>query len=276
MTQRAKRPLDPAAVAKANDAFYAAHPEMIEDGKRVPISTQPDDPCAALMREEWMRGYVANGGALDPVALPAAKPGSTTVPCPGAKKTLTERGAGQLFDEIAANKNIPFDYPVDCCYSRAHSMCRTIERKGIACEKIWYFDKNFGTQAEEASLKPTKADGTSVTFPDRHGFEQAVAWRYHVAPTVKVAREDGTMQNMVMDPSLSNRPLTKNEWKQIQGSPPGAYEEETDGTAYFSNKKNGWDPDKDPDLRHTCFQLEEHKRDRNARRAAEAKRARNR
>ena len=273
--QRAKRPLDPAAVAKADDAFYAAHPQMIEGGTRNPISTQPDDPCAASMREEWMRYYVAAGGAVDPVTLPAAKPESTTVPCQSAKQTLTELEARRLFNELAANKNIPFDFPPDCCFSRAHSMCRMIEQKGIACEKIWYFDENFGTPAEQHSLKPKKADGTPVAFPDRNGFNQAVTWRYHVAPTVKVVRADGRTEDMVMDPSLSNRPLTKNEWKQVQGNPPGAYEETSDSAAYFSSKKNGW-LDEDPDLRHTCYQLEEHRRVRNARLAAEAKRARNR
>jgi hypothetical protein len=274
MTQRAKRPLDPAAVAKADDAFYAAHPQMIEGGRRNPISAQPDDPCAASMREEWMRYYVAAGGVVDPVTLPAAKPGSTTLPCQSAKQTLTELEARRLFNELAANKNIPFDYPVDCCYSRAHSMCRMIEQKNIVCQKIWYFDKNFGTLAEQDSLKPIKADGTPVAFPGRHGFARHVAWVYHVAPTVKVVRNDGTTQDMVMDPSLSNRPLTKSEWKQIQGNPPGAYEEETDSAAYFSNKKKGW-LDEDPDLRLTCVELERHKEDRNLRRAAQAKRARN-
>jgi hypothetical protein len=275
MMQRAKRPLDPAAVLKANDAFYAAHPQMIEDGRRIPISTQPNDPCAGSMREEWMRHYVAAGGAVDPVTLPAAKAGSTTVPCQSAKQTLTELEARQLFNELAANKNIPFDYPVDCCFSRAHSMCRMIEQKGIACEKVWYFDKNWGTPVVKASLKPIKADGTSVMFPDEHGVVQAVAWVYHVAPTVKVVRKDGTTEPMVMDPSLSNRPLTKNEWKQVQGNPAGAYEEPSDSTAYFSNKKNEL-LQNDPDLTHTCSKLEEHKRNRNAGRAAEARRARNR
>src|SRR5262245_65024522 len=133
MTRRAQRPLDPAAVAKANDALYAAHPQMIEDGKRIPISTQPNDPCAASMREEWMRRYVAAGGAVDPVTLPAAKPGSTSVPCLSPRATLSEQDAERLFAELAANNNIPFDYPIDCCFSRAHSMCRVIEQKGIAC-----------------------------------------------------------------------------------------------------------------------------------------------
>jgi glutaminase-like protein len=270
MTRRAKRPLDTTAVAKADDAFYAAHLEMVEDGKRIPISTQPNDPCAVLMREEWMDSYVANGGAVDPVSLPAAKPGCTTVPCPVTKKTLTEQEAKQVFNEIAANRNIPFDYPVDCCYSRAHSMCRTMELKGIESEKIWYFDQNWGTSAASSSLKPTKADGNPVTFPAAGGSGRPVGWVYHVAPVIKVVKEDGTTQHMVIDPSLSDRPLTKDEWKKIQGNPPGAYEEVTDSKPYFSNKKNKVRVE-DSDMRETCVQLEIHKRDRNAALRAAAK-----
>ncbi len=62
MTRMAARPLDPAAVAAADDAFYAAHPEMIgEDGERIPIGDGADH---AAYRSEWMDRYVAAGGRL--------------------------------------------------------------------------------------------------------------------------------------------------------------------------------------------------------------------
>lgn len=270
MTRRARRPLDPAAVAKANDAFYTAHPEMLEDGKRIPISEQPNDPCAAIMREEWMDSYVANGGAVDSVELPASTPDSTTACCPHARKTVTENEAAKIFNELAANKNVPFDYPVDCCFSRAHSMCRAMELKGIKSNKLWYFDENWGTSAVKPSLKPTKPDGSPVSFPAPNGTERPVAWVYHVAPIIKVVKEDGTTNDMVVDPSLSDRLLSKEEWKKIQGAPSGAYEEVTDSKAYFSNKKRKF-REEDPDMRETCGQLEKHKRDRDAARRAAAR-----
>ncbi|SEA13881.1 hypothetical protein [Rubrimonas cliftonensis] len=78
MSRVAKRPLDPAAVSAANDAFYAAHPEMIAaDGARIPIGDGADQ---AAYRTEWMDHYVAAGGALegdDPT--PAEEP---VQPCP--------------------------------------------------------------------------------------------------------------------------------------------------------------------------------------------------
>ena len=49
--------------------------------------------------------------------------------------------------------------------------------------------------------------------------EGYVEWGYHVAPTVPVKRKDGTVTDMVIDPSLSNKPLTPAEWKGLQGNP---------------------------------------------------------
>lgn len=69
MGTRATRPLNPSAVAAANASFYAAHPEMIRDGKPVPI-----DPCDARqagLRQEWMAAYSRGGGAVEPIGGPA-------------------------------------------------------------------------------------------------------------------------------------------------------------------------------------------------------------
>jgi len=141
-------------------------------------------------------------------------------------------------------------------------MCRTIENKGIDCQKLWYFDRNWGTGGAASSLHPHTPDGSAVSFPDATA-GKPVTWVYHVAPTVKVKKADGTIQDMVMDPSLADRPLTNDEWKAIQGTPEGAYDEVTDSKPYFSNKKMRYSQD-DPDMKQTCAQLETHKRDRDA------------
>jgi len=156
---------------------------------------------------------------------------------------------------------------VDCCYSRAHSMCRMMESKGIESEKMWYFNKNWGTGSSSTDLHPHKADGSPVSFPDTTGNDMPVQWVYHVAPLVKVTKADGTTQDMVMDPSLADHPLTKDEWKKIQGSPAGAYEETSDSKAYLSNKKLRFRKE-DPDMQQTCPKLEAHKRDRDVRLSA--------
>ena len=47
--------LNSVAVQQADNQFYANHPELIEDGKRIPLD--PDDPAQAGLRSEWMDLY---------------------------------------------------------------------------------------------------------------------------------------------------------------------------------------------------------------------------
>jgi hypothetical protein len=63
---QATYPLSPSATAAADNAFYKSHPEMVKDGKRVPLD--PCDPQQAAMRREWMNNYAANGGAVEPAS----------------------------------------------------------------------------------------------------------------------------------------------------------------------------------------------------------------
>ena len=50
------QPLDPNAVAAADDRFYRTHPEMVaDDGTRMPISASASDQ--AKMRQEWVAYY---------------------------------------------------------------------------------------------------------------------------------------------------------------------------------------------------------------------------
>lgn len=172
------------------------------------------------------------------------------------KAVLSEKEAADLFKELAARKDIPFDFPVDCCYSRAHEMCRTAEKKGIACQKYWLFDKDW--PASPASLEPKKPDGSAVSFPDSAGIQRPVKWVYHVAPIVKVKKSDGTVEDRVIDPSLADRPITKEQWRKIQGDPAGAYGEVSDSGAYFQNQKLGYAPLKDPTGEIAKQQMKDH------------------
>ena len=118
---------------------------------------------------------------------------------------------------------MPFDYPPDCCYSRARTMCDIMEKNGFVCKKLWY----------EGHLHPVKKDGSGVTFPNP---SYPVEWHYHVAPLMKVQQPDGSIQDMILDPSLSERPLTVTEWKRRCNHNPkqgASYDKITDSkTAY--------------------------------------------
>jgi hypothetical protein len=71
MTTRLQFPLDPAAVRKADEAFYARHPEMVEGGRRRKLTA--NDPAEAPLREEWRQLYGQSGGATHQPPAPGPK-----------------------------------------------------------------------------------------------------------------------------------------------------------------------------------------------------------
>jgi hypothetical protein len=138
------------------------------------------------------------------------------VPCP-AKDSMTQAEAQSLMDEFKKNPDIPFDYPVDCCYARAAVMTDEMEKKGFASDKLW----------SQGNFAPRKADGKPVVFPGADGQDAAVTWNYHVAPLVKVDQPGGGVEQRVLDPSLSDRPLSVDEWKALCGPASGTVDKVT-------------------------------------------------
>lgn len=149
-------------------------------------------------------------------AVPAAPP-PAPVPPPPVPKSVTEAEAQTLFDELAAHKEIPFDYPPDCCYARASAMGDLLAAKGVEAKKVWTYGE----------LHPMKG-ADPVRFPPTVG--DAVVWGYHVAPTIPVKGADGVVRDMVMDPSLSKKPLTIDEWNNLMRGP-GSHIDQTAQTA---------------------------------------------
>jgi hypothetical protein len=95
---------------------------------------------------------------------------------------------------------IPFLYPDDGCWGRAHEMCRLMINLGVSPKKVWI---------QGGLYVPTRNN------PSCH-----VGWGWHVAPTVCV-RGPGFFQKkeMVIDPSLFTSPVSKATWKSVQGDP---------------------------------------------------------
>jgi hypothetical protein len=132
-------------------------------------------------------------------AAPAASP---IVSCP--KGALTEQQAQERFDKFKCREDIPWDYPQDCCYNRAHVMATELQAEGVDVGKVWNY-------------APTPWSFLRVATPyDRRGY---VEWHYHVAPTIPVMDSKGNVSRMVIDPSITNGPVTADEWKALQGQP---------------------------------------------------------
>jgi hypothetical protein len=94
---------------------------------------------------------------------------------------------------------IPFMYPDDGCWARAHEMCRLMMNDGASPRKVWI-------------------DGILHT-PTKNHPDCFVEWGWHVAPTVCVRKWLFFKVTMVIDPSLFTTPVTPATWKSVQGDP---------------------------------------------------------
>jgi hypothetical protein len=95
---------------------------------------------------------------------------------------------------VAAAPCIPFNYPDDGCWGRAHEMCRLMIAAGITPNKVWIF----------GSLRAASQNNPNCQ----------VLWGWHVAPTLSV-----DTQTYVIDPALFNGPVTQSTWAGVQGDP---------------------------------------------------------
>lgn len=110
---------------------------------------------------------------------------------------------------------IPFLYPDDGCWARAHEMYRLMLLESVISKKVWIY----------GNLHVNTKNNPSC----------GVSWGWHVAPTVCV-KGSGWLgwlfrSEKVIDPSLFGTPVTKAIWKSVQGDS-DAQLVGTDGTVY--------------------------------------------
>lgn len=96
---------------------------------------------------------------------------------------------------------IPFLYPDDGCWGRAHEMCRLMINMGLSPRKVWI----------QGYLHAATRNNPNCF----------VNWGWHVAPTLRVRtrRFMCCAETMVIDPSLFGGPVPEATWKGVQGDP---------------------------------------------------------
>lgn len=113
--------------------------------------------------------------------------------------------AQQLFDLVNARccdpvtapaPCIPFWYPRDGCWGRAHEMRRLMIEDGTVPQKVWIY----GYLHVATYNAPTCA----------------VSWDWHVAPILDVNTGSG-VENYVIDPSMFDAPVPEAVWVYAQG-----------------------------------------------------------
>ena len=101
----------------------------------------------------------------------------------------------EIFQNLANQKHIPFRYPEDGCYARAHEMSMIMEKQKLISGKVFI----------EGKLRVE-----TTNSPLGH-----VEWWYHVAPIIKVKKGKEELV-YVIDPSIFNKPVPVEEWYKIQ------------------------------------------------------------
>lgn len=94
---------------------------------------------------------------------------------------------------------IPFRFPDDGCWGRAHEMCRLMKGMSVPVRKVWI----------EGYLTPKTRN-----HPDC-----GVAWYWHVAPIVRVRRWLILSGTYVIDPALFTSPVAQSTWRDVQNDP---------------------------------------------------------
>ena len=150
----------------------------------------------------------------------------------GCSNSISSAQAITMFNMVAATSCdpltvpspcIPFLYPDDGCWGRAHEMYRLILAAGVTSRKIWIY-------------------GSLVTNT-RNNPACVVYWGWHVASTVCV-RGLGIFgwffrSRKVIDPSLFTGPVSEATWKSVQGDP-SATLVGSDGTIFYRNSTGSY------------------------------------
>lgn len=118
------------------------------------------------------------------------------------RDVVSAREAQEIFDVLAGMKDIPHAYPVEGCTGRAHMLCTRLFDRGIIPKKAW----------AQGNMVVNLPKGVSVKWDD------------HVATALPVKMPDGSVQDMVFDPSLFDGPVTPKKWAEVMNISPESAE----------------------------------------------------
>ncbi|MDB5722142.1 MAG: hypothetical protein JWP15_2760 [Alphaproteobacteria bacterium] len=120
-----------------------------------------------------------------------------------------------LFNELAKARftasdgteyDVPFSYPMDGCYARAHRMAELLSDKGYASEK------SFAVAGKGVNHPLRVKSSKSADVPQGNAPE--VTWGYHVAPVITYADNSKN----VIDPSIFDKPVPLATWVGSMGN----------------------------------------------------------
>ena len=102
----------------------------------------------------------------------------------------SEAVMNSIFNLCKNDPDQAFDFKPDGCYARAHKMMAIIAQNGYMCGKQFIY----------GNLAVTVNGSCCQT------------WGWHVAPLIRFKNSSGAIEVRIFDPSVSNTPLTKEQW----------------------------------------------------------------
>ncbi|MBD3666803.1 MAG: hypothetical protein HUJ16_02515 [Kangiella sp.] len=111
---------------------------------------------------------------------------------PASIQTISENKANTLFNKAKAMKNMVWSQSQDGAFARTELMVDMFEKEGVIANKAW----------ASGYLKSKKNKNP---------------WTYHVAPVVYVEASNGSVDTMIIDPLIADRPVTTLEWLSLMG-----------------------------------------------------------
>jgi hypothetical protein len=210
--------LETAAPAALIDDPAAAHPRVSRTLPAATRVTVVDDGRAAPFNVgggDWVRVRVTTGPDLNAVgwlhrAVLADRAETTEITPATAQVLFRELAAARFTDERGSDTPVPFHYPIDGCYFRAHRMSQLLTEKGYASERVFAVS-NFDPEC--VNLRPRSRYAGDREAPH-------VTWWYHVAPIIRVRVPNRGLVETVLDPSLSGGPITVDEWTRLMNPEP--------------------------------------------------------
>lgn len=201
------------------DELRAELESALADGAAVLVTEDPDSGRIIDVRRP-----LRPGGRL----LVPAPPGPAAPPRGYAPVDLSDAEAmftlvsGTTCDPVSATSPcIPFRYPRDGCWARAHEMRRLMDAAGTPPGKVWIY-------------------GWLTGVPTVNHHSCSVSWGWHVAPTLDVTI-GGEVVSYVIDPSLFDEPVPESVWAFVQNDPTAVlvhtggevFYRASDGTTYL-------------------------------------------
>lgn len=187
---------------------------LLPEGTRVVIVDEGANQPFNAGNLQWVKIRVTTGvdigaqGWVQQSQL-VSRPETAEVTRDVAARLFLEMADATFTTEQGTEAPIPFHYPVDGCYARAHHMAPLLTEKGYASEKV------FAVSKVPASLGGSRGGlrvPTQYAGDAPQGQQPAVEWWYHVAPIIKVREDDGKLVDVVLDPSTATGPITIDEW----------------------------------------------------------------